>query len=52
MYWAIEASRSALLGRPFTVTPELGFALLFVLLLLLSGVLVFSSQERAAVDVQ
>ena len=27
-------------------------ALLFVLLLLLSGVLVFSSQERAAVDVQ
>lgn len=52
MYWAIEASRFALLGRPFEVTPELGFSLVFVTALLASGVLVFSYQERGAVDVQ
>lgn len=52
VYWAIQASRWALLGQPFEATPSLAVSLGLVAVLFGSGLYVFSSYERLAVDVQ
>jgi len=52
MYWAIQASRWALLGQDFVATPALALSLGLVAALFVSGLLVFSAYERLAVDVQ
>lgn len=52
MYWAIQASRFALLGQPFEPTASFAASLALVAVLFVSGLYVFSAHERYAVDVQ
>ncbi|HEY8176694.1 MAG TPA: ABC transporter permease [Gemmatimonadaceae bacterium] len=52
LYWAIEAFRWALLGRPMAIAPEFFVSLGTVVVLLIGGLIVFARYERFAVDVQ
>lgn len=52
MYWIIEVSRWTILGKSFSVTPMMPFALGAVLGILIIGWLVFAFTERAIIDVQ
>lgn len=52
MYWAVEFSRWALLGKEVVVSSALYWSLGVTCLLLLGGLAVFSLFERMSVDVQ
>lgn len=52
LYWAIEAFRWALLGRPMTMNPQFFVSIGAVLVLLAGGLIVFARYERFSVDVQ
>ncbi len=52
MYWLIELSRWIMLGRSIAITDSLYISAALTLLLLLSGIFVFTFNERATVDVQ
>jgi len=52
MYWVVELSRWALLDKPVQITAPFYWSLVFSLLLLASGLLVFAATEKMAVDVQ
>ncbi|MDO8680083.1 MAG: ABC transporter permease [Acidobacteriota bacterium] len=52
MYWAIEISRWAFLGRPVDLSPSFVMALVVVVIAFVSGLFVYAANERAAVDVQ
>jgi lipopolysaccharide transport system permease protein len=52
MFWAVEFSRWALLGKTLEITSSLYWSLALVALLLAGGLAVFSVFERMTVDVQ
>ena len=52
MYWAVEFSRWALLGRPLEINSSLYWSFGLVAVLLVGGLAVFSVFERMTVDVQ
>jgi lipopolysaccharide transport system permease protein len=52
MYWAVELSRWALLGKPVEMTGAFYWSGALVLALLAGGLAVFSVFERITVDVQ
>lgn len=52
MYWAVELFRWILLGQDFYLTPSFYVAMGLTLVLLVTGLLVFSVYEKVTVDVQ
>ena len=52
MLWAVEIFRWLLLDAPLVLTRSLPLALALVVVTLISGLLVFSTQEQVTVDVQ
>lgn len=52
MYWAIEISRWIFAGHQVVLTPSFFISIFLVLGLFVSGLFVFSRQEKDAVDVQ
>lgn len=51
MYWAVEGFRWCILGRPFDLAPQFFLSLGLVLLIIISGMFIFSRLERFTVDV-
>lgn len=51
MYWPIEAFRWLLLGQPMTLSAALPISLIFVAILLVVGLVLFTINERKTVDV-
>jgi lipopolysaccharide transport system permease protein len=52
MYWVVELSRWALLGKAVAITPQFYWATGASLTVLVGGLLLFSFTEKLAVDVQ
>ncbi|WP_026380426.1 ABC transporter permease [Afifella pfennigii] len=52
MYWAIEGSRWIFLGQPLALNASFYASLFLSVVLFFLGLFVYSSQEKAAVDVQ
>lgn len=52
MYWVVELSRWALLGKPIALTASFYWALGLSGIVVISGLLVFSLTEKMVVDVQ